>query len=81
MPDKPSVVTETVDLAANAPEAISNILEYAGKISHGVGYTDAYITVFSVGLLFAVIPNGNALVQGLMQGYSAARSKTEEMQR
>lgn len=77
MSEMTGAATEAVDIAANAPEAISNAFEYGGKIIYGAGYTAAFVIVFPVALLFAVIPKGNVLVQGLIEGSAAARSKAE----
>jgi len=79
MSETTSAVTEAVDIAANAPEAISNLFEYGGKIMYGAGYTVAFVIVFPVALLFAVIPKGNVLMQGVIEGSAAARSKAEGM--
>ena len=79
MSETSAVVTEAVDVAANAPEAISNLFEYGGKIIYSAGYTAAYVVVFPVAFLFAVIPKRNALVQGIIEGSAAARAKAEGM--
>ena len=79
MSETTAMVTEAVDIAANAPEAISNLFEYGGKIIFGAGYTAAFVVVFPFALLFAAIPKGNALVQGVIEGSAAARSRAEGM--
>ncbi len=68
-------IPEAVDVVANAPEAISNILEWGGKLVYGAGYTAAFAIVFPAALIFAAIPRGNALVQGMLDGSAAAQDK------
>jgi hypothetical protein len=74
-----SIVSDVVEIAADAPRAISNIFDYAERIVYGVGYTAAFVLVFPVALVFAVIPKGNALVQGVIEGSADARSRAEGM--
>ena len=70
-------IPEAVDVIANAPEAISNILEWGGKLVYGTSYTAAYVIVFPAALVFSAIPKGNALVQGLLDGSAAAQDKVQ----
>jgi hypothetical protein len=72
-------VSETVGAVANAPETISNLFEMAGKAIYGAGYTAAFIVVFPAAFIFAAVPKGNALVQGILDGSAAARNRAEGM--
>ena len=68
-------ISGAADAVANAPESISNLFELGGKLVYGTGYTAAFAAVFPAALIFAAIPKGNALVQGLLDGSAAARDK------
>jgi hypothetical protein len=70
-------IPEAVDVVANAPEAISNILEWGGKLVYGASYTAAFVIVFPAALIFAAVPRGNALVQGMLDGSAAAQDKAQ----
>jgi hypothetical protein len=70
-------VSETVGAVANAPETISNLFEMAGRAIYGAGYTAAFVVVFPAAFIFAAIPKGNALVQGMLDGSAAARDRAE----
>jgi hypothetical protein len=70
-------IPEAVDVIANAPEAISNILEWGGKLVYGTSYAAAFVIVFPTALVFGAIPKGNALVQGLLDGSAAAQDKAQ----
>jgi len=72
-------VGEAAEVVANAPETISKLFEIAGRLVYGSGYTVAYAVVFPAALIFAVIPKGNALVQGLLDGSAAAQARAEGM--
>jgi hypothetical protein len=71
-------VSGAVEAVANAPETISNLFVLGGKLAHGTAYTVAFVIVFPVALIFAAIPKGNALVQGLLDGSAAARDKAQD---
>jgi hypothetical protein len=70
-------VSETVDAVANSPETISKLFEWGGKLVYGSGYAAAFVFVFPAALILAAIPQGNALVQGLFDGSSAAQDKAQ----
>jgi hypothetical protein len=70
-------IPEAVDVVANAPEAISNLLEWGGKLVYGTSYAAAFVIVFPAALIFAAIPQGNALVQGMLDGSAAAQGKAQ----
>jgi hypothetical protein len=72
-------VGEASELVANAPETISKLLEVVGRLAYGTGYTAAFVVVFPAALIFAAIPKGNALMQGLTDGSAAARARAEGM--
>jgi N-acetylmuramic acid 6-phosphate (MurNAc-6-P) etherase len=77
MSESSASVSEAVDVVANAPEAISNLLEYGGKLVYAAGYAAAYMIVFPAALIFAAIPKDNALVLGLVEGSTSARARAE----
>lgn len=77
----PQSVSEVVDAVANAPQSISKLLDLAEKLVYGAGYTAAYVVVFPLALVFAVIPKQNALVQGMIEGSAHARARAEQMVR
>ena len=67
--------SEAVEAVANAPDTISKIFELGGKVVYGTGYTAAFVVVFPAALIFAAIPKGNSLVQGMIEGSAAARAR------
>jgi hypothetical protein len=83
MSESPSAVSamtsvgEAAEVVANAPETISTLFEMAGRLVYGTGYTAAYAIVFPAALIFAVIPKGNALMKGIVEGSAAARARAE----
>ena len=77
MSESSASVSDAVDVVANAPEAVSNLLEFGGKLVYAAGYAAAFLVVFPAALIFAAIPKDNALVQGLVEGSMSARTSAE----
>jgi hypothetical protein len=70
-------VSETVEAVTHAPETISNLFEWGGKLFYGIGYAAAFVFVFPAALIGAAIPQGNALVRGVLAGSAAAQEKAQ----
>lgn len=80
--DAVSAVTSipaAVEAVANAPETISNFFVFGEKLFYGAGYAVTFAIVFPAALVFAAIPKGNALVQGMIHGSAAARGRADRM--
>ena len=68
-------VPGAVEAVANAPRTVSNFFVLGTKLIHGTAYLSAFVIVFPAALIFAAIPKGNALVQGLIEGTEAAHAR------
>jgi len=73
-----SVTTAAEEAVAGAADAVNAVMDgWPGKLLYGICYSASFVVVLPVVLVAALIPNDSILVQGLLDGASAARGKAQ----
>jgi hypothetical protein len=73
-----AVTTAAEEAVAGAADAVSTAMDsWPGKLLYGICYSASFVVVLPVVLVAALMPNDNILVQGLLDGSSAAQDKAQ----
>ena len=73
-----AVTTAAEEAVAGASNAVDAVMDgWLGKVLYGICFSASFVVVLPVVLVAALIPDDSILVQGLLDGSTAAQGKAQ----